>query len=130
MSVIFDEMVESGNLTQEEYNLLTTPLSKLGEKVPLAMAVSDKVCRYISNKNKHFVPSYSGRIQVISDYIGSGAVKSMVDGKMYDSKSKYYRSLKENGCFINESPVAKTQPQISEISGKDIKNAIERFKSR
>lgn len=39
-----------------------------------------------------------------SDYIASGELKSMADGKVYDSKSKYYKSLKEQGMVIVDEP--------------------------
>jgi len=67
---------------------------------------------------------------VISDYVPDGAIKSMVDGQMYDSKSRYYKSLKENGMHIvgNEKQKPKAEFQ-SDITGRDIKNAIERLES-
>jgi hypothetical protein len=37
---------------------------------------------------------------VISDYVQGGHLKSMADGKTYDSKSRYYKSLKERGMVI------------------------------
>lgn len=64
-----------------------------------------------------------------SDYISGGEIKSQVDGKIYDSKSQYYKSLKEGGYFINESPnKSPDKPTNSEITGRDVKNAIERLK--
>lgn len=55
--------------------------------------------------------------------------KSMADGLYYDSKSAYRRSLRERGLTEvgNEPP---TPPKFeSDVTGKDIKDAIEQVKA-
>lgn len=54
------------------------------------------------------------------------------DGKHYDSKSRYYRAVKAAGCEIvgNDMSAMKNRPQLAEISGRDIKRAIEQLKSQ
>lgn len=57
------------------------------------------------------------------------AFKSMADGKMYESKSEYRRSLREQGYVEmgNDLPAEKTyQPQNV---GRDIKDALEQVKA-
>lgn len=130
MSLIIDEMLAEGKLTEQEYQLFTTPMCDLGGNTLSAVQISDKVDAYLREKNKHFIPKPVQNVMLISDCIAGGAIKSMADGKMYDSKSKYYQHLKEKGCFINESPMTLPKPQLNEISGKDIKNVIDILKSR
>ena len=56
---------------------------------------------------------------------------SMSDGKRYDSKSKYYRSLKEKGEYIVEHKEPKAfKPHTMNGSGSDIKKSIEQLKSK
>lgn len=54
------------------------------------------------------------------------------DGRHYDSKSNFTRAVKAAGCEIvgNDMSAMKNRPQLSEISGRDIKNAIEQLRSR
>jgi hypothetical protein len=42
---------------------------------------------------------------------GVKGMQSMADGKMYDSKSAYYQSLKEKGCEIVGNDAPRTQRQ-------------------
>lgn len=72
--------------------------------------------------------------QVISDYAGKdiNGIQSMADGKYYDSKSEYRRSLKEKGLVElgNDAPTVGKGPEasISERELKhDIKTAIEQL---
>jgi hypothetical protein len=66
-----------------------------------------------------------------SDYVPGGEIMSMADGKTYDSKSTYYKSLKAQGLHImDEKPKERKREIESDLTGRDIKNAIERLKSR
>lgn len=69
---------------------------------------------------------------VQSDYVPGGEIQSMVDGRKYDSKSKYYKSVKEAGLHVvgNDSPVTKRSAPVSDLTHKDVKDAIERLKAR
>ena len=64
---------------------------------------------------------------IISDT--QAAFKSMADGKMYDSKSQYRRSLREQGYVEmgNDLPQQKTYQPAN--VGKDIKDAIEQVRA-
>lgn len=62
---------------------------------------------------------------VISD--GMDAIQSMADGKMYDSKSNYYRDLKARGYEVvgNERPAFdKAQPR--EFQSQGVEQSIKR----
>lgn len=67
---------------------------------------------------------------VISDNLDS--VLNPADGKRYDSKSKYYRAVREAGCEIvgNERIEPKTRQYEPGPVGPDIKRAIEELSSR
>jgi hypothetical protein len=66
-------------------------------------------------------------MHVISDYIaGPGdALKSMADGKMYDSKSTYRKSLKAQGLIElgNDAPTTCKEPEYK-ICEKELKRDI------
>lgn len=65
--------------------------------------------------------------QIISDYIDGpmGALKNHADGKIYDSKSKYYKAVKEAGCVVmgNDAPTVCKEPEYK-ICEKELKRDI------
>ena len=62
---------------------------------------------------------------------GLHGLQSMSDGKQYDSKSKYYRSLKDQGAHIVEHKDPKGFiPHKSKGSAPDIKKALQQLKAR
>jgi hypothetical protein len=65
--------------------------------------------------------------QIIGDYVaGPGdAIKSMADGKMYDSKSAYRRTLKSKGLIEvgNDAPTTCKEPEYK-ICEKELKRDI------
>lgn len=65
--------------------------------------------------------------QVISDYTGGGidGIKSMADGKYYDSKSAYRKELKRQGLVElgNDAPTKGKGPE-AHISDKELKQDI------
>ncbi len=95
------------------------------------MRLVDEKFAQIAKENKNFKPKPVKSIPyIIGDNIEGGHLKSMADGKIYDSKSKYYQSLKEAGCVIVGNEKQESTKSINEITQKDVKNAIERLKSR
>lgn len=64
---------------------------------------------------------------VISDYTGGGidGIKSMADGKYYDSKSEYRKELKRRGLVElgNDAPVKGKGPE-AHISDRELKQDI------
>jgi len=64
---------------------------------------------------------------------GMDPIRSMADGRVYDSKSRYYGSVKAAGCEIvgNEKAPFDRRPEfVSKNVGRDIKNALEQLRSR
>jgi hypothetical protein len=60
-------------------------------------------------------------------------IRSMADGRMYDSKSEYRRGLKARGCIEvgNERAPFDRRPEfVSRGVGDSIKRAIEQLESR
>lgn len=63
---------------------------------------------------------------------GMDAVRSMADGKIYDSKSAYYGSVRRAGCEIVGDDIAGFGPRPEyrpQGVGQDIKRSIEMLKS-
>jgi hypothetical protein len=57
---------------------------------------------------------------------GLDGLMSHVDGKRYDSKSAYYRSVKAAGCEIvgNEAPTTTVEGNKRPVSRDDVEQAI------
>lgn len=66
---------------------------------------------------------------LISDHLDG--VVNPVDGKRYDSKSAYYRTVRAAGCEIlgSEKPSASAKQQLDDPAA-EIKQAIEQIESR
>ena len=85
----------------------------------------DEWYRLMSGPNRR---SHLSRPYVISDHLDG--VQNPVDGKRYDSKSAYYRTVKDAGCEIMGSdPQANKRPEYEPPGGveEDIKRAIEQL---
>src|SRR6185369_2992983 len=57
-----------------------------------------------------------------------GGVKSMQDGKIYDSRSAYYRSLKEGGTRIVEAGEGPAEPVLDKVTKADVAEAVQMVK--
>lgn len=64
---------------------------------------------------------------IISDT--TSPFRSMLDGKMYDSKSRYERTVKDAGCIIVGNEKHETTPVKRPPVGPDIKRAIDQLKA-
>lgn len=73
------------------------------------------------DKNKKpFVPSIP---LIISDDLGKNGVLNHADGKKYDSKSAYYRAVRDAGCeVVGDDPMPVSTP--SEPSESEIKRDV------
>lgn len=84
---------------------------------------------YWDREMRDWVPAptrcYRPRIMIISDQ--HEPFKSMADGKMYDSKSAYRRSLKVHGC--EEVGNEYHEPKAFEPEGveQDVKDAMDQI---
>ena len=56
---------------------------------------------------------------------GMSAIQSMVDGRMYDSKSAYYRSVKAAGCEVIGGDQVPRQRRDMPPVGADLRRAIQ-----
>lgn len=63
---------------------------------------------------------------------GMDPVRSMADGRLYDSRSRYYGNLKARGLEIvgNERAEVERRPELRLNAAPDIKRAIEELRSR
>jgi hypothetical protein len=82
---------------------------------------------------KHLAaPLHDGSAAPFVRVDGMDAVKSMADGKVYDSKSAYYASVRRAGCEIvgddrgGFGPRPEYRPQNI---GQDIKRSIEQLRA-
>jgi hypothetical protein len=112
---VIAEMLENSVISQNDVAILETPISELSpEAKSYAFSIFHKICDYVAELNKNFVPSYNGKVYITSDYINGspdGVVRSMGDGKIYDSKSKYYKHLKSEGLVIADEPPKPQKPK-------------------
>lgn len=120
MDCCLDEAVKKRILTKADAAFLVNhripakdgiPDSRLWRKL---LQIQDKMDDAIQSgrikKLKYEAASESKKFYVISDHLGEGAsgVLNPVDGKKYDSKSAYYRTVKEAGCYVmgNDAPTS------------------------
>jgi hypothetical protein len=64
---------------------------------------------------------------------GMDAIQGQADGRMYDSKSAYYRSIRQAGCEIVGNDIGGFGPRPEyrpRNVGQDIKRTIEQLRSR
>lgn len=141
MNVLVSDLLANKVFTQKEWEFLDTLRIPFNDteglwfkKRLLDIQVKESVK---SGNAQEIKPEYVERRQsayVQSDCMGEGVqgIKSMADGKLYDSKSAYRKSLKEKGLVElgNDAPVVGKGPEasISERELKqDIKTAIEQL---
>lgn len=66
--------------------------------------------------------------QIIKDCIEP--IRSMADGRMYDSRSKYLRSVRAAGCdVVGNDTLPAFQPEEPKGVEEDVKRAIEEVRS-
>lgn len=75
-------------------------------------------------------PKHGSGPMVISDTMD--AIQSMVSGKMYDSKSEYYREVRQAGCEIvgNEKITPKERDPVPENIERDVAQAVQQVASK
>lgn len=114
-------------LTNSEIEYLTTPLAEL-DKTGIALAISafDNHVNLIRERNKTFVPEFSARTPyIITDDLGVQGVLNHANGKVYDSKSKYYADLKASGHVIVESGMDRPRETRGDFDArKDVAKAL------
>jgi hypothetical protein len=109
-------------------NLLNTPIKDLTqEQLMQAITLRDQKNQKIWKENREYGPINIGGVHVISDDLGIKGVRNPNDGKFYDSKSQYYKSLKAQGCFItgNEEPPKERKQRGDFDCRKELAQAID-----
>lgn len=90
----------------------SAPLEQWNRKVKVDETV--KQAKLKVHKTPDFVPP---KVYLNSDDLGIKGVFNPADGKTYDSKSCYYKTIKQKGLVINDDPVAKpSKPKQKEIN--------------
>lgn len=116
-------------LTDSERKIYESPFKNLTlEERLLAFQLRDRKTEWVKKQNEKFVPSKSAnqKVYVISDDLGKDGILNHADGKMYDSKSQYYKAVKEAGCEVlgNDAPRESNAPQYKNHTEKDIQRDI------
>lgn len=107
------EILNLGILTKEEldfYNNVRIPYIDTEGLWLKVYLLQDKVLEALKSgvlKEKPSTPPKRSRsFEVISDDLGINGVLNPATGKKYDSKSQYYKSVKQAGCVVlgNDAP--------------------------
>lgn len=118
-------------LDKTDIEYLTTPLSMLDkEGLQIAISVYDKHVNLIAERNKTHVRKSYGYAYVISDDLGTHGIKSMADGKQYDSKSKYRSALKSQGYVEmgSDAPIERKSSVDGDfVTKREIAETMERL---
>ena len=94
----FERLIDLG-MNQDEAAILTTPLADLKlDMMPALFSAYDRRNKLVQEANKTYVPKNNGIHYVISD--GMNAIMNPMNGKVYDSRSAYYQSVKDAGGII------------------------------
>ena len=114
---------------KSEKDLLNTPLKDLSlEERKAAFAARDVLYAKTERENKDYKPK-PGRVQVITDGI---EMMNPADGKVYSSKSKYYRALKDMWSHVIEpGEQGKTRGLQGDFNNKhELKRALQQHLGR
>lgn len=141
MNVLVSELLAHKVFTQKEWEFLDTLRIPVNDteglwfkKRLLDIRVKESLRDGLIKEVEPDVIERGQSAYVQSDSLGEGVqgVFNPVNGKKYDSKSSYYRAVKDAGCVIlgNDAPKEAKGPTatINEKELKhDIKNAIEQL---
>ncbi len=141
MNVRHSDLVSNNVLTEDEIQWASNiriPYNSANGEWPELHRIQALVTKAIASGAVNEVEREVVQIQrgpeVISDYISGpgGAVQSQADGKMYDSKSQYYKAVRAAGCEVmgNDAPreARPYEPSINERELKrDISEAIQQL---
>ena len=96
--------------------LLDTPIGELLKNGLLAQALEEKEqkCNATWEANKTYTRQHTGGFFVISDSLDG--VLNPADGKRYDSKSAYHKTLKAKGLEIDDRKHVEYRPPEVKIN--------------
>lgn len=139
MNVQSDDLLAANVLNEQELawlDKLRIPLNDVGDDWNEKRRIDSLVAKAIADglvKEIQRAPVVRQRAAyVISDDLGTSGVLNHADGKVYDSKSEYYKAVKAAGCVIvgNDAPTDAKGP-THEINERelchDIKEAIQQL---
>jgi len=139
MDVKYDDLLAAKVLTQQEIDWLSSIRIPYGDNTGLwheKQRLDKLVANAIAAGAVKIIPReevrISGTIQIISDDLGIQGVLNHADGKKYDSKSQYYRAVKQAGCVVmgTDAPTTCKEPEYKICENtlkRDIKEAIEQL---
>lgn len=141
MNVKCKDLIAAGIITQNEaewVNSVRIPYNATGDQWLEKHRIDRLITKAVADGVVQEIPREAVTIQrsihVIGDYVaGPGdAIKSMADGKMYDSKSTYRKSLKEKGLVElgNDAPTTCKEPEYKICENelkRDIAEAIQQL---
>lgn len=133
MNVRNEDLIAAGVLTPEEIAYYENSRIPYGEPWGEILSIQGKVKAAIDAGAVHPVQEIAHNragFQVISDQLGEGVqgVFNPADGKKYDSKSSYYRAVKEAGCFVmgNDAPTEGKKELTGDFDcSKELKEALQ-----
>lgn len=107
-----------------KYPLTKIPIAQLIENGQLADGIMQRDLQLleIAELNRNYVPKSQGSHQIISDCMSQ--VINPADGKPYDSKSRYYQTLKDKGCHVVESGHTSKRQEADHNVRPDLMRAI------
>ena len=83
---------------------------------------------------KHLAPPlHAGRAAPMVRPDGMDPIRSMADGRLYDSRSAYYASVRAHGCEIvgdDRAGFGPDRPYRPEGVGRDIQRTLQELKAR
>lgn len=134
MNVKCSDLIAANIITEDEASWVTSiriPYNATGDQWLEKHRIDRLVTKAIAEGVVHEAPRETVILQrgpqVIGDYVaGPGdAIKSMADGKMYDSKSEYRKELKRQGLVElgNDAPTTCKEPEYK-ICEKELKRDI------
>lgn len=146
MNVLMSDLLKSGILTQENcefLNNLRIPYpardgidsnALFREKQRLDGLIKEAIASGVVKEEERESFQRQRGPQIISDYISGpgGAIQSQADGKMYDSKSQYYKAVKAAGCVVlgTDAPTKCKEPEYNiceKTLKRDINEAIQQL---
>lgn len=112
------------DLSDFEKEILNTPIRELtNETLSVALQARDKVTAAVRKFNETFKHNVEIGLYIVSDEISP--ILNHANGKMYDSKSKYYADLKRSGHIVVESGMDKPRDLKGNFDArKDVAKAL------
>lgn len=118
---------EYEGLSDYELECLKTPVKDLTrESLQVAISAKDKVNSNIQRENSLYVRKPVSKVYLVSDSIDP--IINQANGKVYDSKSKYYADLKASGHVVVESGMDKPREIRGDFDArKDVARALDQL---